>query len=113
MARETHTPTPWGHTNFTIHTVSPVGSLTIGRVWDDTVTDAVDSPKQALANAALIVAAVNERAAVIAERDRLRAALHHVAFEPIGPPDASATYVLQGCVDIARAALALGEETKP
>lgn len=53
-----------GTHQFTIHTVSPVGSLTIGRVWDDTVTDAVDSPKQALANAAFIVATVNERAAL-------------------------------------------------
>mgnify|MGYP001589402813 CR=1 FL=1 len=101
MARET--PTPWavdhreilGLRGEIIATLGPTCLL-------------VGSTTERDANSALIVAAVNERAALIAERDRLRAALHRVAFEPIGPPDASATSVLQGCVDIARAALALG-----
>ena len=42
---------------------------------------------------------------LIAENKRLREALNKIAYEPIGPTDASPTEVLQGCVDIARQAL--------
>ena len=37
--------------------------------------------------------------------DALARALRHIGYEPIGPADASTADVLQGCVDIARAAL--------
>ncbi len=47
----------------------------------------------------------NKNAKLIAENERLREALNKIAYEPIGPTDASPTEVLQGCVDIARQAL--------
>jgi len=52
-----------------------------------------------------IAEAVNSHAKLIAENKRLREALNKIAYEPIGPTDASPTEVLQGCVDIARQAL--------
>jgi hypothetical protein len=50
-----------------------------------------------------------ERARLIAAAPDLLEALRTIAYEPIGPSDASASFVLRGIEDIARAAIAKAE----
>lgn len=49
------------------------------------------------------------KAIIQAERDRYKAALNKIGYESIGHPEASYREVLEGCVKIARAALAKGK----
>ena len=49
------------------------------------------------------------KAIIQAERDRYKAALNTIAYESIGLPEASYRDVFEGCVKIARAALAKGK----
>ncbi len=44
--------------------------------------------------------------ALRAENERLRGALHKIGYEPIGAPEATHSQVLDGCIEIARDALA-------
>jgi hypothetical protein len=45
------------------------------------------------------------------EIEKLRAALHKIAFEPFGPPDASATRVLLLIMELARETLTYRRES--
>ena len=104
MARETHTSTPWRLASEP--TVNGTYFIHTGD-GESCVAEAANQPwhGDARANAALIVAAVNERAAL---REALKWALGYGNFDVAvdNPMHAAA-------LDRARAALALGEETKP
>lgn len=107
-----HTPLPWQavkgerYCEYSIHTAydhpqlkSPMPVLSLAQGLLGTYIYVRDEDVK------LIIDSVNSHAKLIAENKRLREALNKIAYEPIGPTDASPTEVLQGCVDIARQAL--------
>jgi hypothetical protein len=67
----------------------------------------VNSKEAALWSKTMMLKSLVEHQA--AKIERLRAALHKIAHEQIGPAAASYRYVLDACVDIAVAALVEGE----
>ena len=104
MARETHTPTPWTADEGYITGPSgePIAVLGPASMF-------AASTLEREANGDLIVAAVNERAAL---RDALRSCIDALNSSSIQPRLAG--HVLPSdAVGRARAALALGEEPKP
>lgn len=62
------TPGPWARTNLTIHTVSTTDrpALKLARVYDAPESDGPASPEEATANARLLAAAPELRAALAA-----------------------------------------------
>ena len=103
-----NTPGPW--------VVRSSSNPNNGSDWRDIVSIApghLFSPVyvgEAMEFDAALIAAAPETAA---ERDHLRqvnadllAALNTIAYDPIGPADASDAYVLNECVRVARAAIA-------
>lgn len=72
-----------------------------------TLPDIPDTLQSQLADIAPYYSPV---AAAQARIKELEAALHKIAYEQIGPADASHRYVLDACVDIAIAALSKGEQ---
>ena len=113
MTRETHTPTPWF-----IRYPLVVGLIKIDDIRGTRIVEVgttCNSEPNRLANAKLIVAAVNERAAL---REALANAIAALAVAYDQATEAELERLPSGMTgeDVlkrARAVLALGEETKP